>query len=315
LAVIVILTAAVIGLAVWLVNGVAHPPHNPYLAKPEEFTSLSARGVKVAEEKWTNRDGTEAQGWLLRGEPGRPAIIMLHKYGSDRSMMLNLGVKLNEATNFTVLWPDLRGHGESARVKWTSFGGCETDDISEAIKFLRGLKDAKGVLLVGDSIGIFGVELGAYIALTTAANEGSVRALALDAVPSSSDDALYSVLHNRSAFDFGLLRPLGKLGAKLYLRDCFRNVQSCEAARSIGSIRVLLMAGNDAPLFQDTTVALADCFTDKSKVELHRDLPLTGLNLSNATGEQSEAYDRRVIEFFGKALGADIGAKQPGGSP
>jgi hypothetical protein len=31
-------------------------------------------------------------------------------------------------------------------------------------------------------------------------------------------------------------------------------------------------------------------------------LPLSGLNLTSATGEQGEAYDRVVIEFFDKFL-------------
>src|SRR5882757_2789128 len=102
LAVIGLLAVGVTAFAFWLVYGAAHPPHNPYLAKPEEFASLSARGVKVAEESWTNPDQTQAHGWLLRGEPGKPAVIILHRYGADRSWLLNLGVKLNEATNFTI---------------------------------------------------------------------------------------------------------------------------------------------------------------------------------------------------------------------
>ncbi len=39
--------------------------------------------------------------------------MLLHRYGGDRSWLFNLGVKINETTNFTILWPDLRGHGEN----------------------------------------------------------------------------------------------------------------------------------------------------------------------------------------------------------
>jgi pimeloyl-ACP methyl ester carboxylesterase len=302
LAVIVLLAVGVTAFAFWLVYGAAHPPHNPYLAKPEEFASLSVRGVKVAEESWTNPDQTQAHGWLLRGEPGKPAVIILHRYGADRSWLLNLGVKLNEATNFTIFWPDLRGHGETASVKWTSFGGCETEDMVEAIRYVRSLKGTQGEALVGDSIGVYGVELGAYVGLMTAANDASVRALALDSVPASSEDELYNVVRSRSAFDFGVLRPLSRLGARIYLMKCYRNIQSCQAAKAAGSLPVLLLTGSDAPTFRSSTVALADCFADKSKVQLQSDLPLTGMNLPASTGEQSEAYDRRIIDFFGKAL-------------
>ena len=48
-------------------------------------------------------------------EPTVHGGILLHKYGADRSMF-DLGVKLNESTNFTVLMPDQRGHGDNPAV-------------------------------------------------------------------------------------------------------------------------------------------------------------------------------------------------------
>jgi esterase/lipase len=76
----------------------------------------------------------------MKGGVGAPAVILLHGYGADRSWLLNLAVKLNESTNFTVLWPDLRGHGENPPVRWTLFGGVDGDDARAAIEYLRGLK-------------------------------------------------------------------------------------------------------------------------------------------------------------------------------
>ena len=89
---------------------------------PEKFAQLSNRGTKATDVTWQNGDGTQARGWLLLGGEGAPAVILLHRYGADRSWVLNLGVKLNEALNYTVLWPDLRGHGENPPVARTTFG-------------------------------------------------------------------------------------------------------------------------------------------------------------------------------------------------
>ena len=149
----------------WLVFKVTRPPRQAYLVTPETFTLLSERGLKATNEEWTNRDGTKARGWLLRGAEGAPAVILLHRYGADRSWLLNLGVKLNETTNFTVLWPDLRGHGVDPPVAWTSFGGKETEDAGAALDYLRSLKTPQERPLVGQHIGLYGVELGAYAAL------------------------------------------------------------------------------------------------------------------------------------------------------
>src|SRR5918999_1538162 len=110
---VLIVILAVVGVSVWLVRGATRPPRQAYLVTPEKFAQLSDRGLRATEERWSNRDGTEARGWLLRGAEGAPAVVLLHGYGADRSWLLNLGVKINETTNLTVLLPDLRSHGEN----------------------------------------------------------------------------------------------------------------------------------------------------------------------------------------------------------
>src|SRR5947209_10624814 len=183
LPIILVVALALVGLTVWLVYGATHPPRRAYLVTPERFVQLSDRGLKATEETWSNRDGTSARGWLVRGAEGSPAVVLLHRYGADRSWLLNLGVKLNETTNMTVLLPDLRGHGENSPAAATSFGTLEADDALVALDFLRGQKTQQGRALVGDRAGIYGVELGAYAALPAARQDKALRALALDSVP------------------------------------------------------------------------------------------------------------------------------------
>lgn len=135
--VILLVVAAVAGGSVWLTYRTARPVTAIYLVTPEKYGQLSSRGAQVTDETWTNKDGSTSRGWLLRGAENAPAVILFHKYGADRSYVLNLGVKLNESTNFTILMPDLRGHGDTPHVKNGSFGGCEAEDALSAIEFLR----------------------------------------------------------------------------------------------------------------------------------------------------------------------------------
>ncbi|HET6891094.1 MAG TPA: hypothetical protein VFH31_08325, partial [Pyrinomonadaceae bacterium] len=148
-----ILVLALGGALAFIVYGVTRPPRAAYLVTPQAFSELSGPVLKVTEESWTNRDGTSARGWLLRGVTGSPAVVLLHRYGTDRSWLFNLGVKINETTNFTILWPDSRGHGLTPPVNWTSFGTREGDDILAALDFLRALKNQKGEQLVTNSTG------------------------------------------------------------------------------------------------------------------------------------------------------------------
>ena len=302
LPIVLLLLLAVVAVAVWIVHTVTRPPQQEYLVTPQTFSQLSGPVLKATDETWSNRDGTTSRGWLIRGAPGSPAVILYHRYGADRSWLLNLSVKLNETTNFTVLWPDLRGHGPDPLVKWTSFGTNEADDVSEAITYLRSLKAAGGGAQVGDAIGLYGVELGAFAVLAAAGTHPEVHALVLDSVPSAPDDLLKAATKNRMGIDNGLLRELARLGARIYFLGKYKNPQACQLAASLQNKRVLLLSGEDAGDLRASTVELQRCFTTQIVIETKTDLALTGLNLPSATGQLGEGYDRRVIEFFDKAL-------------
>ncbi len=297
-----LLTLVVGGAGVWVTRSAVHPPHQAYLITPEKFSQMSDRGLQATNETWTNADGTTARGWLLRGTAGAPAIVLLHAYGADRSWLLNLGVKLNEATNYTVLWPDLRGHGENPLVEWTSFGTREADDVQAAIKHLRSLRTPQGSRLVGEATGLYGVGLGAYAALRAAPGVEGVRALVLDSVPTGPDDVLRAAVRTRTGMENSLLQFIARGGARLYFLGDYENTPACDAAARPNDQHVLLLSGEDAGNLRDSTVALAQCFPNPSSVEVKSDLPLTGLNLASAPGEQGEAYDRVVIDFFDRTL-------------
>jgi pimeloyl-ACP methyl ester carboxylesterase len=289
--------------AVWVVRGASHPPRRAYLMTPEDFALVSERGLKVTEETWQNDDGTQARGWLLRGTEGAPALVILHRYGADRSWVLNLGVKVNEATNFTILWPDLRGHGQDPPVQTTSFGPSESKDVLAAEAFLRGLKTPQGRPLVGESVGLYGVELGAYAALLAARDDERVKALVLDSAPASADDALYGVVSERTGMDNGLLRLLARAGARLYFLGGYESAPACTVAEGLKGRRTLLLAGEDSGRLRASTEALAKCFADPASVELRADLPITGFKVESASGQQSETYASLVIDFFKRTLG------------
>jgi pimeloyl-ACP methyl ester carboxylesterase len=292
-----LLLLIVAGLMVWLVLKVTRPPRQAYLVAPESFTLLSARALKATTEEWTNRDGTKARGWLLLGTPGSPAVILLHRYGADRSWLLNMSDKFD--VRYTILIPDLRGHGLNPPVSWTSFGGQEAEDVSAAIDYLRSLK-TQGNPLVGPSIGLYGVELGAYAALRAGVQNASVRALVLDSVPATPSDLLNTAVKERTGLSNRLLMWLARGGTRIYFLGGFDDTSSCAAAKDIGDRRVLLLAGEGPADLRASTLALAQCLP--AGVEVQGDLPLTGYNLPSAPGEPEDAYDRRVINFFDQAL-------------
>ncbi|MDQ6786540.1 MAG: alpha/beta hydrolase [Acidobacteriota bacterium] len=303
LPVIILLALAIVGVSIGFIYKTARPPKAKYLVTPEKYGRFSARGARVTDETWANRDGTSSRGWLLRGAEKSPAVILFHRYGADRSYVLNLGVKLNEATNFTILMPDLRAHGENPLVKNSSFGGCETDDAAAAIEFLKSLKSENQKNLVGQDIGVYGVELGALVALSAAARNENVKAVALDSIPANSNNLLNSTINKNFPFASSLTTKLAEFGTRAYFYDgCYKNDSVCEAAKQITNRNVFLLAGSDAPDFQTSTEKLSRCFPPNTHLETKTDLNPSGYSITNASLEQSEAYDQRVIAFFKQTL-------------
>lgn len=297
-----VIVLAVVGSLSFIVYCVTRPTKRPYVVTPESFSRISGRALKVTDETWANLDGRRARGWLLKGAEGAPAVVLLHRYEGDRSWLFNLGVKINETTNFTVLWPDMRGHGESPLIKWSSLGAKEGDDVVAALEYLRSLKSENQKTLVGESFGVYGVELGAYSALKAARSESQIRVLVLDSVSRSSNALLHSAVSNCVGLDNSFIQYFSRVAMKIYLLGTFDNTDACEFASAIRDQRVLLLSGSGAGQLREATASLQNCFPVPTNVETRTDLPLSGFSLPSATGEQGEAYDRIVIDFFDRNL-------------
>lgn len=301
---VLLICVSSITAAILLTYDISNPPRYGYLLTPEKYGRLSARAAQVTDETWSNTDGTTARGWLLRGAKDAPAVILLHAYGADRSYVLNLGVKISEATNFTVLMPDLRGHGVNPIVKSSTFGASEAADTISAIEYLQNLKTDDGENLVGKNIGIYGLELGGLTAIDAASKNENVKALTIDSVPPSSDEMLKTAVNQKYPFVSFLTGKLAEQGAYLYFWDGgYSHQTACEMAKNVANRQILLLGGANKEALRDATENLSKCFPGNNQIEVKFDLNPSGYNIENASNELSNSYDQRVIEFFRQSLG------------
>ena len=118
-------------------------------------------------------DGLSLRAWLAKGDPRKPAAIVVHGLGDSLESYLG-HARVFRGRSETVLLVDLRGHGASEGMH-TTLGGLESHDVRTAMQYLREHGLAKnGLLLMGHSMGSVAV-------LLAAADQDDVRGVIVEA--------------------------------------------------------------------------------------------------------------------------------------
>jgi pimeloyl-ACP methyl ester carboxylesterase len=113
-------------------------------------------------------DGTDLRGWYYTPDtPGDRTVILLHGIGSTRMDMVALGY-LFLRHGYSVLEPDLRGHGESGGL--ATYGVAEGGDIRAWLDWIE--KTGHPQKIYG-----FGASLGAAVLLKSLKHEARFRAV------------------------------------------------------------------------------------------------------------------------------------------
>ena len=118
-------------------------------------------------------DGIRLEGWKIPGEPSRPWVLLCHGVGANRADLLDIAGGLHEA-GFNLLLFDFRAHGGS-RGRVTSFGWRERRDLEGALSFLGRQPDVPAA-----PHGVYGISMGAAVALMVAAGDERIGAVAAD---------------------------------------------------------------------------------------------------------------------------------------
>ncbi len=279
----------------WLVYRVTHPRRTNYEATPSHYQLFTGEGMSWTEEQWDNPDGTQANGWFLRGAPGAPAIVLSHGYGKNRAELLNLGVKLCEA-GYHVLLPDLRGHGSSA-VSYSSLGIYEKDDLNAAINFLKSKKSASGQPLVdGNRVGVYGVSLGGYAALTAAAENPTIRVVIADSVYATPNWLTQTVLKEMFSADPPLLNQFAEWGLRGYFWGHYNEGSAAKALSLYRDQKLWLVTTQvNTAMAEDLNYITLDLFQQAQ-------FPKEIIKVERVRAEAPDAYDDRLVGIFRKDL-------------
>src|SRR2546422_10498267 len=103
---LLVVIALLVGGACALLYGVTHPPREKTQLDPADLL------LRAEDVTFHAADGVLLSGWLVKGAPRAPVIVLCHDLGGSRSALLNSAVSLNRA-GYALLVFDFRGHGLS----------------------------------------------------------------------------------------------------------------------------------------------------------------------------------------------------------
>ncbi|MBI4425220.1 MAG: alpha/beta fold hydrolase [Elusimicrobia bacterium] len=119
-------------------------------------------------------DGLELVGWLIAAaEPTDRTLLLLHGWGDNKGDLLTHTHYLSK--RFNLVYLDHRNHGESAGVLST-IGCLESRDVEAALEHLKRERPRWR-----ERLGVFGLSMGAAIAVWAAARHPELRCVAVEA--------------------------------------------------------------------------------------------------------------------------------------
>ena len=210
-------------------------------------------GLQAETVRFHATDGVSLEGWKIPGDPAKPWIILCHGMGSNRSDLLEIAAGLHRA-GFNLFLFDFRGHGGSAG-RVTSFGWLEQRDLEGALAFLGQQPDVPA-----RPYGIYGISMGASVALCVAGRDERVGAVAADSPYANLEDSLGR--HMR------LMYPVPRVPFEWFILATYRlrfgvwpeQVSPVRAAGALGGRPLLLIQGAEdhrMPVADAQTIATA----------------------------------------------------------
>ena len=248
-----------------------------------------AWGLDCEEVQFKSSDGVNVRAWLVRGS-GPSAVIVLHGHGGNRHTSLAYAAYLYP--DFSLIIPDLRGHGESEG-RHTSVGYLERLDVIAAAAYLRDLGFQK--------IGVLGISMGGATAILAAAETPLIDAVIADSAFALLRNAVREGARIRG-YPGPMALPLAYLSCRataLRLRYRMQLGDPLGVVAAIAPPPPLLLIHGEA----DSFTLVQNAHALYAAAGEPKDLWLIpNAEHARAIEEDGTAYKERVLSFFRKWL-------------
>src|ERR1700691_6247828 len=233
---------------------------------------------------FTVAGGAQREGWLFPGLRGAPTVVVCHGYLSQRSDVLTLVTALQDS-QFNVFLFDFSGHGTSAGI--STMGYRERQELQSAVEGLSTRDDVDP-----KHFGLWGVDLGGYVALEEDTHEPRVSALAVD---DAYADPREMVQIQVAQSGLAVLPYVGRFcdwGFRL-LNYPYRNEPSVTTRLALTKgMPKLFIQSDSRPALANQTLHLFILSPEPKQIVRTR------LKYSEMTDEDRKNYENVVVSFF-----------------
>jgi pimeloyl-ACP methyl ester carboxylesterase len=226
----------------------------------------------------------DREGWFFPGLRGAPTVVVCHGYLSQRADVLTLVSALQDH-QFNVFVFDFMGHGTSPGV--TTLGYRETPELEAAIQALSTRTDVDP-----KHFGLWGVNLGGYVALEVASADPRIAAFVVD---NPWDDPRDMIQFEVQRSGLAVIPYVGRFcdwGFRL-MNYRYRSQQpiSLHLAKTQG-IPKMFIQSDDRPQLAEETLKIFTRAPEPKQLVRDR------LSYSDMTDDDRHTYENSIVNFF-----------------
>jgi pimeloyl-ACP methyl ester carboxylesterase len=227
----------------------------------------------------------QRDGWFFPGLKNAPAIILCPAYDSSRAELITLASSLQDQ-QYNVLVFDFSAHGSAAGR--SSLGFREVAELRAAIDAVvnRGDVDA-------NHIGLWGVDMGAYVALSEAVGDPRVTAVAAESAYQHPNDMVAIEISRSGLSSLPFVTRLSQVIFQ-WLNPQFRNVPPLKTRiGKLAGVTQLYLQTPDDPMLAASTSELF-----RVSPPPHDLVTLEHGNYGAMLDDEKRAYENRIASFF-----------------
>jgi pimeloyl-ACP methyl ester carboxylesterase len=227
----------------------------------------------------------QREGWFFPGLKSAPTVVLCPGYHSSRGELLPLASALQDH-QYNVLLLDFSGQGTSGGR--STLGFQEVAELRAAINAVANRGDVDA-----EHFGVWGANIGAYVALSEAVTDKRVRAVAAESPYGHPNDMLAVLIGRMGIGAIPLVVRVAKLEFG-WLNPYYRNIPPLRArVRNLSGVAQLYMATPEDPALAESTQELFQISPAP-----HDIVSLPRGNYAGMLDEEKTNYENRIVSFF-----------------